>query len=62
MTEQIDDKLKTLDEVAKAAIKLLSPPYKRGGGICLESKKELEDWEHLRKALMKADYCWEEYT
>lgn len=62
MTEQTDDKLKALDEVAKAAMTLLKPPYRRGNSILPCANRERNDWDNLRQTLIKAGYNWEEYT
>jgi hypothetical protein len=55
------DKLKA---VAKAAAKLLSPPYSRFGiGLHVHhGVREANDWIALRDALSAAGVDWEEYT
>ena len=59
----IEQEIELLREVAGSAIKLLSPPYRRLAAIRLPSnEKELDDWDSLREALIKAGYDWEEFT
>lgn len=56
-----DDHVKKLTAVAKAAMKLMMPPYCRYGGM-LRQNQEWKDWEALREALIVADYKFEEHS
>jgi hypothetical protein len=52
-------------DVAKAAVKLLSPPYRRPQtpedvDTATAPTQEADDWESLRQALGAAGFSWEE--
>jgi len=50
-----------LDIIARCAVKLFEPPFKRGG-IRLERPEEKKCFENLRAALLEAGFSWEELT
>lgn len=54
------EKIQKLEWVATRAIRLLQPPYRRGGIVF--PRDEVEHWEDLSEALIEAGYDWEEYT
>lgn len=53
-------RIRKLERVAKAAMKLLQPPYRRGAGLM--DPEERSDWHALRDRLIEAGYEWEEWT
>lgn len=55
------ERIRRLEVVATAAMKLLRPPYVRGSGI-LTDPSERHDWKSLSKALADAGYEFEVYT
>ena len=58
VTLPIDDLQRAIDcsnAIARAAIKLFQPPYRRGAGVLCD-EEERADWQSLREALTAAGY------